>query len=120
MAQQLSKQDHYDFGLRPIRSALRRAGQLKRSDNSGLSEQAILIQAIIDMTVPKTVPQDLDLVFALIKDLFPDSEYLEVRDVKMICRIKTQPKRLSPRRSVNSLVLLFRENLNISCKLWSM
>lgn len=79
MAQQLSKQDHYDFGLRPIRAALQRAGEIKRQANENATEQAIIIQAIIDMVVPKTVPEDLEILFGLVKDLFPEAEFAEVR-----------------------------------------
>ncbi|CDJ49023.1 hypothetical protein EBH_0056020 [Eimeria brunetti] len=77
MAQQLSKQDHYDFGLRPIRAALQRAGEIKRQASEGMAEQAAVIQAILDMVVPKTVPEDLDILFALVKDLFPEAELAE-------------------------------------------
>ncbi|CDI82515.1 hypothetical protein EPH_0040020 [Eimeria praecox] len=77
MAQQLSKQDHYDFGLRPIRAALQRAGEIKRQANESITEQASVIQAILDTVVPKAVPEDLDILFALVKDLFPEAETAE-------------------------------------------
>lgn len=79
MAQQLSKQDHYDFGLRPIRSALQHAGDIKRHAPEKLTEQAAVIQAIVDTVVPKAVPNDLEILFGLVKDLFPEAEIGEVR-----------------------------------------
>ena len=90
MAQQLSKQDHYDFGLRPIRAALQRAGEIKRSASESTTEQAVIIQAIMDMVVPKTVPDDLEILYALVKDMFPEAEIAEVsRELarKTFCRI---------------------------------
>ncbi|KAL8275155.1 hypothetical protein Esti_000905 [Eimeria stiedai] len=74
MAQQLSKQDHYDFGLRPIRSALQRAGEIKRQGSENISEQMIIIQAITDTVLPKTVSEDVEVLFALIKDIFPEAD----------------------------------------------
>ncbi|OEH79493.1 heavy chain 2 family protein [Cyclospora cayetanensis] len=79
MAQQLSKQDHYDFGLRPLCTALQRAGEFKRQAHESTTEQALMIQAIFDTVVPKTVPEDLDILFALLKDIFPESE-LQARE----------------------------------------
>ncbi|KAL8448864.1 hypothetical protein Emag_003817 [Eimeria magna] len=74
MAQQLSKHDHYDFGLRPIRSALQRAGEIKRQSSDIIAEQGIIIEAIIDTVLPKTVSEDVEILFALIKDIFPEAE----------------------------------------------
>ncbi|CDJ42179.1 hypothetical protein, conserved [Eimeria tenella] len=77
LTQQLSKQDHYDFGLRPIRAALQRAGEVKRQADESMTEQAVMILAILDMVVPKTVPEDLEILFSLVKDLFPESDLVE-------------------------------------------
>jgi len=41
--QQLSKQDHYDFGLRALVSVLRYAGRKKRSNPSMLDEEVSLV-----------------------------------------------------------------------------
>lgn len=37
-----------------------------------------MILAILDMVVPKTVPEDLEILFSLVKDLFPESDLVEV------------------------------------------
>eukprot|EP00967_Tisochrysis_lutea_P081507 scaffold112545_cov13-Tisochrysis_lutea.AAC.1 len=45
-------QDHYDFGMRALKSVLVMAGALKRS-NPDLSEDIVLIRAIRDSNIPK-------------------------------------------------------------------
>lgn len=45
-------QDHYDFGMRALKSVLVMAGSLKRS-NPDLSEDIVLIRAIRDSNIPK-------------------------------------------------------------------
>lgn len=74
MMQQLSKQDHYDFGLRSIKSVLNSAGALKRSDTENTPEDVMLLRAIRDMNAPKFISQDMPLFTALISDLFPGVE----------------------------------------------
>ena len=70
MQQQMSKQDHYDFGLRSIKSVLNCAGALKRTE-SEMTELNILMRAINDMNAPKWVAQDRPLYQGLIGDIFP-------------------------------------------------
>lgn len=73
MIQQLSKQDHYDFGLRSLRGVLMCAGSLKRADAT-VSEELILLRALRDMNVPKFIREDMELFLLLINDLFPGME----------------------------------------------
>ncbi len=73
MIQQLSKQDHYDFGLRAIKSALVAAGALKRSD-AEIAEEMVLFRTLRDMNVPKLVSDDVKLFNALLSDFFPGIE----------------------------------------------
>ena len=54
MVQQLSKQDHYDYGLRSLRGVLMAAGALKRA-SPDLNEEYIMLQAIRDMNMPKFI-----------------------------------------------------------------
>eukprot|EP01036_Dinobryon_divergens_P038789 gene38789-50981_t len=73
MVQQLSKQDHYDYGLRNLKAVLNMAGQLKRSDPS-MSEEMILMRALKDMNLPKFIKDDERLFRLLLGDLFPSLE----------------------------------------------
>ena len=73
MVQQLSKQDHYDYGLRNLKAVLNMAGQLKRGDPT-LSEEMILMRALRDMNLPKFIKDDERLFRLLLGDLFPSLE----------------------------------------------
>jgi dynein heavy chain len=69
-SEQLSKQYHYDFGLRALKSVLVMAGQLKRS-HSDMAEAKVLMRALRDMNMPKFIFEDVPLFKGLIGDLFP-------------------------------------------------
>lgn len=69
-SEQLSQQDHYDFGMRAVKSVLVMAGEVKRSSPT-LSEDLVLIRAMRDSNIPKFISHDIPLFEALVKDLFP-------------------------------------------------
>lgn len=71
--EQLSKQSHYDFGLRALKSVLVMAGELKRGAQD-LPENVVLMRALRDMNLPKFVFDDVPLFLGLITDLFPGLE----------------------------------------------
>ena len=78
MVQQLSKQDHYDFGMRALKSVLTLAGGIKR-ETPTLDEELLLMKALYDMNIPKLVTEDVDLFLALLRRTFagiemPDNE----------------------------------------------
>lgn len=66
----LSKQDHYDWGLRAIKSVLVVAGSLKRAEPE-IPEDHILMRALRDFNLPKIIADDVDVFLGLIEDLFP-------------------------------------------------
>ncbi|ESN91800.1 hypothetical protein HELRODRAFT_96436 [Helobdella robusta] len=76
--EQLSKQYHYDFGLRALKSVLVMAGELKRGA-SDISEDVVLMRALRDMNLPKFVFEDVPLFLGLISDLFPGLDCPRVR-----------------------------------------
>ncbi|XP_021370512.1 dynein heavy chain 10, axonemal-like isoform X1 [Mizuhopecten yessoensis] len=76
--EQLSKQYHYDFGLRALKSVLVMAGELKRS-SAELPEDVVLMRALRDMNLPKFVFEDVPLFLGLIGDLFPGLDCPRVR-----------------------------------------
>ena len=68
--EQLSKQFHYDWGLRALKSVLVMAGSLKRAALD-MPEDVVLMRALRDMNSPKFVFEDVPLFLGLLTDLFP-------------------------------------------------
>ncbi|EPY39026.1 hypothetical protein AGDE_04903 [Angomonas deanei] len=69
----LSPQDHYDWGLRAVKSVLYIAGALKRGDPD-VPERNVLMRALRDTNMAKLSKDDVYVFMGLIRSLFPNLE----------------------------------------------
>jgi dynein heavy chain len=73
-SEQLSQQDHYDYGMRQVKSVLVMAGEQKRG-NPELPENVSLVRAMLEANIPRFLADDLPLFNGIIADLYPALEF---------------------------------------------
>ncbi|XP_078609718.1 dynein beta chain, ciliary-like isoform X2 [Branchiostoma floridae x Branchiostoma japonicum] len=110
----LSKQDHYDWGLRAIKSVLVVAGALKRGDPTRPEDQ-VLMRALRDFNLPKIVTDDVPVFMGLIGDLFPALDVPRKRDLDLEALVKksTTDLKLQPEDNFVLKVVQFDELLAV-------
>ena len=88
---QLSKQSHYAYGLRAIKSVLNRAGQLiRKKDNAELSEELIVMRALREGNASKLIHDDLLLFDSLLSDVFPNLELPQLDYSQLLAEVERQ------------------------------
>ena len=102
----LTKQPHYDFGLRALKSVLVSSGGLKRARlamGSGLtgSEEAlepqIIVQSIRETIAPKLISQDVETMKQIEQACFPDIHYVpaDLEQLREAIHIEAAEQRLA-------------------------
>ena len=69
-SEQLSSQDHYDFGMRAVNTVIQAAGN-NRAANPDMVEDLLVLSALADSNKPKFLAEDMILFDSILSDLFP-------------------------------------------------
>ena len=69
-SEQLSSQDHYDFGMRAVNTVIQAAGN-NRAANPDMVEDLLVLSALADSNRPKFLAEDMQLFNSILSDLFP-------------------------------------------------
>ena len=97
-AAQLTKQAHYDFGLRALKSVLVSSGGLKRtrlttlverSQAESVLESQIIVQSIRETIAPKLIREDVETMKRVEEEAFPGIRYVSADLQKLEDAIKT-------------------------------
>ena len=108
-SEQLSSQDHYDFGMRNVKSILSAAGRLK-GERPDASEEWLTVESIKNCNEPKFVSEDIPLFHGIVKDLFPSIELTNSPSPQLLDALKqrlTDSKLQAPAPFLHKCVELY-------------
>lgn len=112
-SEQLSSQDHYDFGMRALKAILTAAGNLKRVMTD--SEDIICLRAIMDVNLPKFTINDIPLFKSITSDLFPgvESPIIDYGDLLKSLQAACAEKNLQPRQNFLNKCIQLYDTINV-------
>lgn len=92
-----SKQNHYDFGLRTLKSVLNNCGKLKRfvlnkQEKGETNEILILLRSMQESLLPKLIKEDENVFINLVDKYFPNTVADAFWNVKLMEMLRTKGK----------------------------
>ncbi|XP_013921881.1 PREDICTED: dynein heavy chain 14, axonemal [Thamnophis sirtalis] len=87
-------EDHYDFGMRAIKTVLIRVGQ-RRQEFPAIEETLITIDILKEVNLPKLIAEDVPVFEHIIRDLFTEMEVPKVNPKRLESAISLAIQHLS-------------------------
>jgi dynein heavy chain len=113
-SEQLSSQDHYDFGMRALKAMLTAAGNLKRTYQDE-NEDILCLRALMDVNVPKFTQNDIPLFLSITSDLFPLVKLPPADNLTLIEALTAQCQqlKLQPKQSFLEKCIQLYDTINV-------